>query len=235
MYRPGRSRNSSDEMNLDSLMDVLSCSVGVMLFIVIFAVIEAKGTNVLIYSPPLLREPPDSSDRVLALALGGKIRILDAESALDQLFEGIDRLSYDSVPKFVSRANRKNVSDEYFSYRLVYRDEKYSEFQRKRVVSLRVDELPGVLGESSDDLVSALSVFERSLSRLDRRQRWIAFGVDADSVEVFREARAIAMERGFPTGWDTVSIEFPYEEVVLGGGSRKQVEGKPRSGLGIIQ
>ena len=100
---------------------------------------------------------------------------------------------------------------------------------------VRVEEMPGVSGESSNDLVSALSVFERSLSGLDRKRHWIAFGVDGESLEVFREARAIAMERGFSTGWDPVSIEFPYEEVVLGGGSRKQVEGKPRSGLGIIQ
>lgn len=235
MYRSGRSRKRTEDMNLDSLMDVLSCSVGVMLFIVIFAVIEAKGTNVLIYSPPLLREPPANSSRVLVLCREGRVRMLDAGKALEQLLGEIGKLTYDGVPTFVNEANRKNVSDENFSYRLVYRDEEYGEFKRKRVISLRVEEMPGVSGESSNDLVSALSVFERSLSGLDRKRHWIAFGVDSESVEVFREARTIAMERGFSTGWDPVSIEFPYEEVVLGGGSRKQVEGKPRSGLGIIQ
>jgi hypothetical protein len=235
MYRPRRSRKNTDDMNLDSLMDVLSCSVGVMLFIVIFAVIEAKGTNVLVYSPPLSREPPDNSSRILALCVEGKVRILDAGTALQQLIGDVVQLTYEGVPGFVSRANRKNVSDGNFSYRLVYRDESYGEFRRKRVISLRVDEKPGVHGDSSDDLVSAVSVFERALAGFDREEHWLAFGVDADSVEVFREARAIAMEKGFATGWDPIEIEFPYEEVVLGGGSRKQVEGKPRSGLGIIQ
>jgi hypothetical protein len=43
------------------------------------------------------------------------------------------------------------------------------------------------------------------------------------------------LERGFSAGWDPVSIEFPYEEVILGGGFRQREEGKPQSGLGIIQ
>ena len=77
MYRPRRSRTTVDNLNLDSLMDVLSCSVGVMLFIVVFAVIEARGTNVLEYSPPLLREPPGNSQRILALCKDERVRILD--------------------------------------------------------------------------------------------------------------------------------------------------------------
>ena len=68
MYRPRKAKAARDDSSLDSLMDVLSCAVGVMLFIVIFAVIEARGTSVLIYAPPLLREPPVQSERILVLA-----------------------------------------------------------------------------------------------------------------------------------------------------------------------
>lgn len=235
MYRPRRTRTTGDELTLDSLMDVLTCSVGVMLFVVIFAVIEAKGTSVIVFSPPFLREPPGSSHRVLALALDGRVRILDARAAVERLTEDFVQLTYEDVPAFVDAANRKGVSDGHFSYRLVYRDEEAGEFRRKRVISVQVDELPGVTGDSPDDLASGASAFERSLAQLDKNRHWLAFGVDADSVEVFRAARAIAMDRGFATGWDPVSMAFPYEEVIIGGGRKKQVEGMPRSGLGIIQ
>ena len=235
MYRPKRTRTMGDELTLDSLMDVLTCSVGVMLFVVIFAVIEAKGSSVIVFSPPFLREPPGNSQRVLALCIDGKVRILDARAAVERLTEDLVQLTYDDVPEFVSSANRKGVSDGHFSYRLVYRDEQASEFRRKRVISVQVDELPGVAGDSPDELASGDSAFERALDGLEKNRHWLAFGVDADSVEAFRAARAVAMERGFATGWDPVAVEFPYEEVIIGGGRKKQVEGMPRSGLGIIQ
>jgi len=235
MYRIKRTRKADDEMSLDSLMDVLSCSVGVMLFIVIIAVIEARGTNILLYSPPLLRDPPGGTSRILVLCLGGKVRVLEIDKALEQLIGNTEQLSYSEVPGFVEKANRKNVTDGSFQYGLVYRDEAYGEDNRKRVVSVRVEARAGTDGDGANELGDGWSEYERVLSGLDEEQNWLAFGVDTDSLEVFRKARSIALERGFSTGWDPVSIEFPYEEVILGGGFRQLIEGKPRSGLGIIQ
>jgi len=235
MYRYRRARNSDTDITLDSLMDVLSCSVGVMLFIVIIAVIDARGTNILLYSPPLLREPPENSHRILALCQGGKVRIMDVATALETLLGSTQQLNYADVPGFVDEANRKNVSDGNFNYKLVFREEPYGEDNRRRVVSLRVEARPETDGETTSELEDGPSAYERSLAGLDEERNWLAFGVDTDSLEVFRKARSIALERGFSTGWDPVSIEFPYEEVILGGGFKQRVEGKPRSGLGIIQ
>jgi hypothetical protein len=155
--------------------------------------------------------------------------------ALEQLMGNTQQLDYADVPGFVDEANRKNVSDGNFNYKLVFRDEPYGEDNRKRVVSLRVEVRPETDGETTSELEDGSSAYERSLARLDEERNWLAFGVDTDSLEVFRKARSIALERGFSTGWDPVSIEFPYEEVILGGGFKQRVEGKPRSGLGIIQ
>ena len=235
MYRPRRSRQPEFDMNLDSLMDVLTCSVGVMLFVVIIAVIEAKGSSILFFSPPLLREPPDNSRRVLALCQKGRVRILDVGMALEQLMGSTKQLKFTDVPGFVAEANRKNVSDGNFNYRLVFRDEPHGEDNRRRVVSLRVEARPGVDGESPEELVDGRSEYEQFLETLDEEHNWLAFGVDKDSLKVFQKARWIAFYRGFLTGWDPVSMEFPYEEVILGGGFRQREEGKPRSGLDIVQ
>jgi len=235
MYRPRKTKAPLDDGSLDALMDVLSCAVGVMLFIVIFAVIEARGTSVLIYAPPLLREPPVRSERILVLAQNGKIRILDIGTAQEQLLKGSDQLAYAAVPDFVNKANRSKVADRYFRYGLVYRDVEYGSAGRKRVVSMRIETKPGMMGENMHDLKSGSSEFEQTLNEMGGEKHWLAFGVDADSLKIFRKARLIAQEKGFSTGWDPMAISFPHEEIVLGGGDENYVVGKPRSGLGIIQ
>jgi hypothetical protein len=235
MYRPRKTKLSLDDGSLDSLMDVLTCAVGVLIFIVIFAVIEAQGTSVLMYAPPLLREPPADSRRVVVLAQNRRMRILDINAALKQLLKDSDRLTYAQVPDFVESANRNNVSDRHFRYRLTFRDEGYGENNRKRVVSVRVEEKSGIIGDEIDDFGDGSSVFEQALGELDAKKHWLAFGVDAESLKIFRRARVLALENGFSTGWDPMAIKFPYEEVVLGGGDEKKVVGKPRSGLGITQ
>lgn len=235
MHRSRRFKKSEFEMNLDSLMDILTCSVGVMLFVVMIAVMQAKGSSILYISPPLLREPPEDSRRVLALCQKGRVRILDVGVALEQLMEGKKQLKFADVPGFVAKANRKNVSDGNFNYRLVFRDAPHGEDKRRRFVSLRVEARPDVNGEAPEELGHDNSKYEKFLATLDKNHHWLAFGVDKDSVKVFQKARLMAFYRGFHTGWDPVSIEFPYEEVILGGGFRQQMEGKPRSGLTIIQ
>ena len=234
MYRPRKAKAPLDDGSLDALMDVLSCAVGVMLFIVIFAVIEARGTSVLIYAPPLLREPPIRSERILVLAQNGKIRMLDIAAAQEQLLEGSDQLAYAAVPDFVNKANGSKVADKYFRYRLVYRDVEYEEFGRRRVVSMHIEAKPGAVGEDMHDLKSGFSEFEQALTDMGGENHWLAFGVDADSLKLFRTARLIAQEKGFSTGWDPMAIKFPHEEIVLGG-DESYVTGKPRSGLGIVQ
>jgi hypothetical protein len=234
MYRPRKAKAPLDDGSLDSLMDVLSCSVGVMLFIVIFAVMEARGTSVAIFAPPLLREPPVKSERILVLAQNGKIRMLDIAAAQEQLLEGSDQLAYAAVPDFVNKANGSKVADKYFRYRLVYRDVEYGSSGRKRVVSMRIEAKPGTVGEDLYDLKSGFSEFEQALTEMGGEKHWLAFGVDADSLKIFRKARLIAQEKGFSTGWDPMAIKFPHEEIVLGG-DVSHVAGKPRSGLGIVQ
>ena len=66
MYSRNTRKRKSTILDLDSLMDVLTCSVGVMLFIVIFAVLEVRGSSILIFTP-LERDPPEGSTRIFVL------------------------------------------------------------------------------------------------------------------------------------------------------------------------
>lgn len=234
MYRQKRARTSGNNWDLDALMDVLSCSVGILLFVIIFAVIEARGSSIAIYAP-LMREPPAASSRIIVLCQDGNIRLLEIDKALETLLEGSDKLAYSEVPAFVEHANEGKVADRFFRYRLLYRDEGLGSNDRKRVVSLRVEEKPGAEGEDVTALRSGSSFFERELANLDKNRHWLAFAVDVDSLDVFHQARKIAMDKGFSSGWDPLEMRFPHEEVVLGGTKNPPVEGKPRSGLGIIQ
>jgi len=85
MYRKPRDSGSQSILNLDSLMDILSCLVGVMLFLVIYTVLElgsAAYQAEVVVSPN--REP--NSRRVVVLAERGTVRLLDVRPALAALY-----------------------------------------------------------------------------------------------------------------------------------------------------
>ena len=67
MYRKPRGGGSQSILNLDSLMDILSCLVGVMLFLVIYTVLELGSTTYQV-SVPVPLDRPQEARRILVLA-----------------------------------------------------------------------------------------------------------------------------------------------------------------------
>jgi hypothetical protein len=70
-----RTRGSGG-LDLDSLMDILSCLVGVMLFLVIYTVLEL-GSVAYQAVVPLTRAAPTDARRVVVLCEAGTVRVLD--------------------------------------------------------------------------------------------------------------------------------------------------------------
>ena len=237
MYRKKRRSNNDEVGNLDSLMDILTCVVGVMLFVVIFAVMEARGVNIKIFTP-LAQEPSKEINRNIFLCSDGRIRNFAFNSALEKLFFTNIKLSFDNIPKIVDIANQKKVADSYFKYRLDYKEwteESLLGESRHRAILTIVNEIPGVGGEGFEDIKLENSNFNAALSQLDSNGVWIAFLVDKESLDVFRQAREIALNHGFTVGWDPGKIQFPYNEVILGGDRRKKSKFAPRDKLNTYQ
>ena len=87
MYRKVRTAESQSILNLDSLMDILSCLVGVMLFLVIYTVLQMSATSFQVTIPVPLDRPVESR-RVLVLANAGTIRVLDPDQPVKDLATG---------------------------------------------------------------------------------------------------------------------------------------------------
>lgn len=220
MTRRRRNRTSEVGANLDSLMDILTCSVGVMFIVVILAVTEARGTSVRVRLP-LAQKPPANVERVLLLCRNGVVRPF----RIDLWVDGAARIAnergvtYNNLPGVVDAMNEALLDDPYFTYRFEMRETERGYYERQRIAQIVVDEKaetePGLtLQTLRDDPASVRSL----LGDLDPARHWISFQVDAQSIAVFREARMAVADLGFASGWDPTSWSFPLRDTVLGGG-----------------
>lgn len=205
MYRPLKAKDHSSLLGLDSLMDILSCLVGVMLFLVIYTVLEL-GSVAYEAEVPVGRFRPLGSERVMVICAEGRVRVLDVREPLAELLSGFEIVrSFDEVRVFVD-GNRRTPADAYFTYELVHRDRLAVELMG--TLDLAIEEIPLAVGDSIHQLGEG-SRYVRTLERLDPRRVWLSFAVDGESVDVFRRAREIAVSRGFATGWNQQTLDFP--------------------------
>jgi hypothetical protein len=230
MYRKNKKKISGN-LNLDSLMDILTCTVGLMLFIVTFAMLEAQGVRFKM-TTPIVQDAPDYSNRKFFICSDSTIRFLDLEHAVNELF-GDWKLTYRNVPSVVKSANEKQVADRYFTYRLDYnewtRENDKGDLTRSRSISLIIDKRSDAAGETIGEIRQADSYFMMQLKKFNPEKAWVVFSVDGKSLEIFRAARQLCQEREIETGWDPGKIEFPYREVIVGENQNKKDIFHPRA------
>ena len=212
MYRKLRRRERRAGLDLDSLMDILSCLVGVMLFLVIYSVLELGSMAYQAQVPVVTRELADSG-RVVVVANGGTVRMLDLGGARRQLLSGFEIVeSFEEVQVFLD-ASRTAPADAHFAYSLRFVERLSADLAG--TLDLVVQERPGMIGETVADL-DGRSRFVAALDRMDPERSWLSFAVDSASVDAFRRARELAITRGFATRWDPVDLEFPLSVSMAG-------------------
>lgn len=217
MYRKLRKRGSTETLDLDSLMDILSCEVGVMLFLVIYTVLQLGSTSFQLAVPTPIA-PPEDSKRVVILCNNGTVRVIDTSGPLRELLAGLEIITYSDIPAFVRQANQRPPFDQYFRYRLDYVERAIALGGRTRAFEVEIQELPGAVGDSIHQLDDG-STYVALLDALDAGDTWLAFAVDSMSLNVFRRARLLASERGFATTWDPFTLDFPTTFAVAADGS----------------
>lgn len=186
-------------------MDILSCLVGVMLFLVIYTVLEL-GSTTYQAAIPVVRDTPAEAERVVVLAENDVVRVLDVARPIDELLSGFEIVeTFAEVPVFVN-ANRRKPVDEFFRYTLLYEQRLSSNLLE--TLDLRVEERAGIVGDSIHQL-DETSRYVRAIEGLDPTESWLAFVVDTTSVDVFRRARELATAMGFAVRWDPGSLDFP--------------------------
>lgn len=205
MYRKLRRRDGANPLGLDSLMDILSCLVGLMLFIVMYTVMQLSTAA---YQAEVLvsRDPTVGSRRVVVLCADGTVRVLDVRQPLRDLLSGFEIVqSVAEIERFIE-ANPRAPEDRYFGYRLAYQFRPTTDFYA--MLDLQIEERRDAIGDSIHQL-DARSTYASSLREMNSEDVWLAFAVDSASIDVFRRARELAIEQGFATGFDLLTLDFP--------------------------
>ncbi len=215
MYRSPRRRDRSGLLDLDSLMDILSCLVGVMLFLVIYTVLEL-GSAAYEARVPVVRAAPPGSEPVVLVARDGALRPLDIRRPLQELLSGYEIVPAADVPVFVEQANARPTADRYFDYVLTYDDRFGALGDPMRTLALEIREREGAVGDSLHQL-DAGSAYAALLEDLDPSEHWLSFEVDSTGVDVFRRARDMAVDDGFTVMWSPMQLTFPFTHRLAGG------------------
>ena len=196
MRRPKRVRGRAAPSNLDSFLDTLTNTVGVMIFVLLFVTLSAADATILVKTP--LRTATQKEE-IFFEVRGDRVAHLDTKagsSEFSRFMEGLPRPSLWNLAYIVER-----VYD-------------FSGDTGNHSVSVVGNIMSGNLGlsyrmkENVGDTLKALrradSHFQRILARADTSRQFVAFIVREDGFEAFREARKQATARGFQSGWEPI-------------------------------
>ena len=220
MRSRARRRNTNVSQNLDSFLDILTNTVGVLMFISLFVTLIATGsspkTRVTIQTP--LSSPTDKESLWFEIE-DNKVRHLNLRQVRKQELELSENLP---------NCNQPNNSDtDYISRQNAYQScllsilGRQSNFRastknyRVRTVdggvSLQFDPASADVGENPSQLTAANSDFRQVLAQSDPKQDYLVFIVRPDSFEAFRNARKQAWDAGYEVGWEPLDPELPIK------------------------
>ena len=222
-----RRHNSKPEQNLDSFLDILTNTVGVLMFISLFVSLIAVEAESIIKTP--LRSETKKTARFFEIRENRVTYLNDQKvgEAMDVVVGNLpscnkpdfdldnDSAAYSSGMQFYkscvqNRANRLinfRTQTEFYIITMV----DASSF------TMLYDPIPNKPGENAEEILLTDSKFNQVLAELDPKQDYLAFIVRPDSFASFRAAREQAWQQGFEVGWEPHKTENP---IVFGSGGR---------------
>lgn len=223
MRSRARRRNNHVSQNLDSFLDILTNTVGVLMFISLFVTLIATGsrpkTNVTIQTP---LSSPTEKDSLWFEIKNNKVSHLNLRQVREKELEltgnlpncnkprgganSADALNYQScISSVLGRQSNFRTSTKNYEVRTV-----------ENGVSLLFKPLENT-GETTDQLKASDSQFNQVLSQFKPSKDYLIFIVRPDSFEAFRSARKEAWEAGYQVGWEPHPQNLPIQiRTILG-------------------
>lgn len=211
MPRLKRSFDFLESVNLDSLMDLLTCTVGFLLVVVILSVIDARGVSIPIFRP-IASEPKEGTKRMTFICSEGRIRPFLIDSIFREATRGVN---YNNIPSLIKAANKKRYTDGFFYYFFDFEETFVQSYffytSSRRDIIVLVEENGNDYGETAIQLKSDSSRVASLIKSFKGEKVWCSFLLaDDESIEVFRTVRSLASKDSIASGWDPAFIEFPY-------------------------
>ena len=219
--RAGR-RNRNTSQNLDSFLDILTNTVGVLMFISLFVTLIATGsspkTSVTIQTP--LASPTEKESLWFEVS-ANKVSHLNLRQVREEELELSGNLPNCNKP--VGGSNAPNYSARQRNYESCLlsvlgrqsnfktSNQSYKVRTVDRGVSLLFDPLSEDIGETTIQLTAPQSNFAQVLSKFNSKKDYLIFIVRPDSFEAFRTARKQAWEAGYEVGWEPHPQDSPIK------------------------
>ena len=231
MRRRQTRNNNQPRQNLDSFLDILTNTVGVLMFIGLFVSLLAVEAGTVIRTP--LRSQTKKVGKFFEVRNNQVFYLSDPniQDAIDEVVasipicrppdvpDDIPRLLYDfylqEIAKYDRCILRRNAHLESF----YYNNANYAVTFTPEG-SLKYEPIPNSNGDTTKNISKDESVFGNVLENLDPKVHYIAFVVRPDSFSAFRVARQKAWNSGYDVGWEPFTEDTQLVFVIFGSGGR---------------
>ena len=224
-----RRKISTPDQNLDSFLDILTNTVGVLMFISLFVTLIAVEADSIVQTP--LVSKTEKTPRFFEIK-DNKINYIDDEKVGQEIEEIIGNLPNCNKPDFdldTDIGSGQYLAD-LSSYRscIQSRSSRLINFRTRTdyykvtmtnasTFSLRYDPILTKTGETEEEFALPESEFNQILANFDPQQDYLAFIVRPNSFKSFRAARELAWAKGFSVGWEPHKLDIPIQ---FGSGGR---------------
>ncbi|MGY6528324.1 MAG: hypothetical protein ACXITR_00190 [Cyanobacterium sp.] len=214
--------------NLDSFLDILTNTVGVLMFIGLFVSLLTVEAERIITTP--LRAETNKEGVFFELRNNQLFYISDPviETQIEQIYSSLPTCTVPEVPRSRSQFAYQTYLNEINLYNnctrnITRRLQNFSIDNGQYRVnftadgSLRYEPILNAQGEDNQQLRAENSQFAQILQTLNPNEQYVAFIVRPDSFSTFRAAREKAVNNGFQVGWE------PFAQnniLVFGSGGR---------------
>lgn len=220
-------------LNFDSFLDVLTNTVGVLVFICLFVYLVAAQATKTIKTPIVTKSEKKARffevrDQRVNYLYDEKV-----DSQLEKLASSLPTCYEPDIPDDIDDIDPTlyhyylNQIDDYHICRneILEATENFqttTKYYDVRLIdeSLIYEPKDSVKGETLDELNKSNSEFQAILKDIDPETEFLAFIVKADSYEAFRAARQEAWDKGFDVGWEPQTVDTKLAFRIFGSGGR---------------
>lgn len=211
--KKNRVRSRFQNPSMVPLADMLTNTVGIMLFILIFTVLTATSA---VIPKELPMEKETKSKPLYYICIENKIISSELGLLKSRFLNDIPELNILGLNSWLRIYNTKSIESE----DIIVTGEgnvDIKEIQNRMVSSHRLSVIftpKKNVGEKINDLDSPLSSFRKSLNKKNPETHYLALLVFPDSIDIFEKVRKIASENKFTVGWTPWTFDKQIRMIV---------------------
>lgn len=199
-------------LNLDSLTDIVTCSVGILIFFMLNGVLAAGRLSVNKRLPMV--QGKTSLRKVVVLCTNNTARPFDVGRLIDAMIaETPPPRSYHGVPGWAKQWNGKVKADEYALVRAYggYFEQSFWLYSSRQIdVGVYIEPQKNQAYDTIQNVSDPASHFNRLLNRINPQKEFVSFLVDPQSLEIFERCTEIARSRNINIGWQPILPAWPF-------------------------